>query len=493
MKRGVVSFALVLLLCALNLHGQSLTSVSGTVTDPSGALVAGATITLTNMATGSQRQDKSDSSGRYSFAQIQPGKYKISATATGFAGVDLSNVELLVNTPATVNIAFEKLGAISEGISVTAEAVQVNTTDASLGNAVSGNVITQLPFEGRNVVGLLSLQPGVVFLGEPDPGTLNDYRSGAVNGGKSDQANVTLDGVDVNDLVNGAAFKSVLRVTLDSVQEFRPITTNAGAEMGRSSGAQVALVTKTGTNSVHGSAYEYLRNTSTSANSFFNNAAGVPRPKLDRNVFGGSVGGPIQKSRLFFFLNYEGRRDTSQSTGLRVVPLESFKQGIFTYLRKDNTLARLTPDQVKQLDPQGIGESATVLADLKKYPVANDTTVGDQLNTGGFRFNAATPLHWNTYIAKFDYVIDRAARHQVFWRGNLQNDNYANGISQFPGEPSSSVFLENSKGFAAGYTAILSNSTVNTFHYGLTRQGRENTGVLNNAYVFFQSIDPLHA
>jgi len=169
MKRGVISFALVLLLCALNLYGQSLTSVSGTVTDPSGALVAGATITLTNMATGSQRQDKSDSSGRYSFAQIQPGKYKISATATGFAGVDFSNVELLVNTPATVNIAFEKLGAISEVISVTAEAVQVNTTDASLGNAVSGNVITQLPFEARNVVGLLSLQPGVVFLGEPNP------------------------------------------------------------------------------------------------------------------------------------------------------------------------------------------------------------------------------------------------------------------------------------------------------------------------------------
>ena len=489
-RMGAIFVSLCL---AAVVYGQAFSSVSGFISDPTGAVVPGAQVTLANAETGVQRTTTSDEQGRYSFAQVIPGTYQVTAQLAGFKDIVAKDVRLLVNTPTTLNLNFERVGGLNTEVLVSAETTQVNTADATIGNSLGGQVITELPFEARNVVGLLSVQPGVVYLGEPDPAKLNDNRSGAVNGGKSDQANVTLDGVDVNDLVNGAAFKSVLRVTLDSVQEFRTITTNAGAEMGRSSGAQVALVTKTGTNSVHGSAYEYLRNTSTSANSFFNNAAGVPRPKLDRNVFGGSVGGPIQKSRLFFFLNYEGRRDTSQSTGLRVVPLESFKQGIFTYLRKDNTLARLTPDQVKQLDPQGIGESATVLADLKKYPVANDTTVGDQLNTGGFRFNAATPLHWNTYIAKFDYVIDRAARHQVFWRGNLQNDNYANGISQFPGEPSSSVFLENSKGFAAGYTAILSNSTVNTFHYGLTRQGRENTGVLNNAYVFFQSIDPLHA
>src|SRR5205823_10795928 len=119
------------------------------------------------------------------------------------------------------------------------------------------------PFEARNVVGLLALQPGVTFLREPDPGALNDYRSGAVNGGKSDQANVTLDGVDVNDQQNRSAFTSVLRVTLDSVQEFRTITTNAGAEYGHSSGAQVSLISKSGGNIVHGSAYEYLRNTLT--------------------------------------------------------------------------------------------------------------------------------------------------------------------------------------------------------------------------------------
>jgi hypothetical protein len=163
----------------------------------------------------------------------------------------------------------------------------VNTTDASIGNAIGDKPISQLPFEARNVVGLLSLQPGVLYLGEPNPGAIGDYRSGAVNGGKSDQANVTLDGVDVNEQQNRAAFTSVLRVTLDSVQEFRTITTNAGADFGRTSGAQVALVTKSGSNSFHGSVYEYLRNTASSANDFFSNAAGVEKAKLNRNRLAG--------------------------------------------------------------------------------------------------------------------------------------------------------------------------------------------------------------
>jgi hypothetical protein len=479
------------LFLAAVIYGQAFSSLNGNVSDPTGAVVPGVQVILSNAETGIQRMTTSDEQGRYSFAQVAPGTYQVTAQLAGFKDIVLKDVRLLVNTPTTLNLKFESVGAVNTEVLVSTETVAVNTSDATIGNSLGGQIITELPFEARNVVGLLAVQPGVVYLGEPDPAKLNDNRSGAVNGGKSDQANVTLDGVDVNDLVNGAAFKSVLRVTLDSVQEFRTITTNAGAEMGRSSGAQVTLVTKSGTNAFHGSAYEYLRNTATSANSFFNNASGVARPKLNRNVFGAFVGGPIRKNRLFFFSNYEGRRDTSQSTALRIVPLESFKVGTFTYLRKDNTIARLTPDQVKQLDPQGLGESAGVLADLQKYPVSNDTTVGDGLNTGGFRFNGATPLRWNTYITKLDYVI--SPRHTVFLRGNLQNDNYANGIPQFPGEPSSSVYLENSKGFAVGYTAVLTNSIVNTFHYGLTRQGRENTGVLNTPYVFFQSIDPLHA
>ncbi|MDQ2777342.1 MAG: hypothetical protein M3Y57_20850 [Acidobacteriota bacterium] len=137
------------------------------------------------------------------------------------------------------------------------DAAQINTQDATLGNAVGTRPILELPFDARNVVGLLSIQPGVTFFG--DPSQRDDYRSGSVNGGKSDQGNVTLDGVDVNDQQFRSAFTSVLRTTLDSVQEFRTTTTNGQADVGRSSGAQVALITKSGTNSLHGSLYEYTR------------------------------------------------------------------------------------------------------------------------------------------------------------------------------------------------------------------------------------------
>ncbi len=225
------------LLLAASLVAQT-TSLNGTVSDPSRAVIPNASVSLLSTETGVARETKSDAQGRYSFAQVTPGKYNLTVKAPGFAEEVISNVELLVNQPATMPVSL-KVGATSTTVTVEAGAIQVNTVDASLGNAVGGRVITQLPFEARNVVGLLAIQPGVVFLGEPAPGKLNDARSGAVNGGKSDQSNITMDGVDVNDQQNGAAFTSVLRATLDSVQEFRTTTTNGGADMGRSSGLKL--------------------------------------------------------------------------------------------------------------------------------------------------------------------------------------------------------------------------------------------------------------
>src|SRR5260370_1022133 len=393
MRKAVFVWGLVCILSGLGMFGQSLTSLTGTVTDPTGAVIPGAAITVTNAGSASQRETKSDSSGRYSFAQLQPGTYQITAKAPGFSDVVIDKVELLVNTPATVAISFSKVGAVAETVAVTADSVQVNTTDASIGNAVGEKPITQLPFEARNVVGLLSLQPGVVYLGEPDPGAINDYRSGAVNGGKSDQANITLDGIDVNDQQNKAAFTSVLRVTLDSVQEFRTITTNAGADFGRTSGAQVSLLTKSGTNIPHGALYEYARSTAANANTFFNNAANLPREKLDRNVFGVALGGPIKKNRLFFFLNYEGRRDDSERSVLRTVPNDTFRQGIFTYQKKTGGLGQYTPQQIKDtIDPLHIGPDPAALQLFQSYPHPNTDKAGDNLNTAGFRFNAPSTL-----------------------------------------------------------------------------------------------------
>jgi len=199
---------------------QSLSSVSGTVMDPMGAVVVGSTVTLLNTATAATRVDKTDKQGRYQFSQVSPGSYKIVADFQGFGMATATNVQLLVNTPATVDLTFKSAGE-NQVVEVTSSAAQVNTTDATLGNVITTKPIVQLPLEGRNVTGLLALQPGVTFIKEPNPGASNDYRSGSVNGGKSDQANVLLDGVDANDQQNRSSFTSVLRVTPDSIQEFR--------------------------------------------------------------------------------------------------------------------------------------------------------------------------------------------------------------------------------------------------------------------------------
>ena len=204
------------------------------------------------------------------------------------------------------------------------------------------------------------------------------------------------------------------------------------------------------------------------------------------------MGGPLKKDRLFYFLNYEGRRDRSDSSALRTVPNETFRQGIFSYVTQDDTIKTLNQDQIRAVDPAHIGPDQAALSYFQQYPTPNDTTVGDSLNTAGFRFNAPTPLRWNTYIAKLDYNIDQNGSHRVFWRGNLQNDNFANGLPQFPGQPASSVYLENSKGYAAGYTAILTHNLISTFRYGYTRQGAESTGVQTQPVSFFRAMDGLY-
>jgi len=465
------------------LFGQALTSVSGSVTDPTGALLPKASVTLENVDTGLSRETVSDAQGLYSFPQVSPGNYRITAKAAGFVNVTIGAVRLLVNSPATVNIQFVKVGAVAETVAVSAEAIQVNTTDASIGNAISGAQISQLPFEARNVVGLLALQPGVTFIGET-----TDSRNGAVNGGKSDQANVTLDGVDVNDQQNRFAFTSVLRVTLASVQEFRVTTLNANADMGRSSGAQIALVTKSGTNNIHGSLYESLRNTKTSANSFFNNSSGIPTPTLNRNVFGASVGGPFVRNRFFFFFNYEGRRDRSEQNAVRNVPSAELRQGILQYQRTDGSVATLNPQQVTTLvDPAGIGANARVLDIFRSYPQPNDFTVGDGLNVVGYRFKAPLRLRQNTYTARLDYQLDTGGKHVLFWRGNLQNDNDI-AAPQFPGDPPNSVNLDNSKGFAVGHNWLLRPTLISTTRYGYTRQGTETTGIQNRSSITFRNI-----
>ena len=292
----------------------------------------GAEVTITNSATAFSRTTKTDGQGFYQFLEVPPATYTVTIKAAGFGVLRVENVGLLVNTPATLNQTL-RVQAVAEKVEVMSQAPLVNTEDASLGHAFTADQMTTLPLEGRDPVSILSLQPGVLYTGNStDINADADSRSGAVSGARSDQTDITVDGLDDNDPVLGYAFQGALRSTLDSLEEFRVTTTNSNAEAGRSSGAQVSLVTKSGTNKFHGSLYEYNRSKIGEANSWFNERAelqaGNPNvpPHLVRNTFGTSIGGPIVKNRLFFFATYEGQRTHETAIVTRFVPTEQLPQ-----------------------------------------------------------------------------------------------------------------------------------------------------------------------
>lgn len=524
-KYFLVSFFISFVLFVSGAWAQiGTTSLRGTILDKSGAVVAGATVKLTARELSVERTVVSTATGAYEFPALPPGTYALRVEAGGFRAYDQKNLQLLVNNPATVNVTLE-VGSTTETVEVSAIGQTLNTTDASLGVAFGENQVKQLPLESRNVGDLLSLQPGVVYTGDNPNITQTmkdtDTRSGSVNGARSDQSNVTLDGIPVNPK-GGYAFQSVLPVTLDSVEEFRVTTSNAEADEGSAGGAQVALVTKSGTNNFHGSAYEYNRNSYFSANDYFLKASelasGTPNvPQfLNRNIFGGSVGGPIKKDRLFLFLNYEGYRDVEQQSALRIVPTASLRDGVVQYVCdpsatcNGNTVTglsgasytaapgtyALSPGQLKAMDPLSTlsgytgpsGPDPTVLSYFNKYPLPNDFTQGDGYNTAGYRFAAPTSNVKNWYIAKMDYNITQDGKQRVSLTGALANENQANAPF-LPGQAPETDIVNFNKGLIANYSAVLSSSLINNFRYGYVRQSVGTLGNSDQAWNQIRGID----
>jgi hypothetical protein len=497
-------------------RSQNVGSLSGTVSDPSGAAVAGAKVTITDQGSGFSRSVESDKNGEYNFAQLNPGTYKLEVVKDRFRRFIAEKVSVLVATPTQVTVKLE-LGAMSEQVVVESAAPALNTQDATVGNAIDEQEVKSLPFLARNVVNLLTLQPGVVFTGMSDTDRLSmgsiatlDAREGSVNGMRGNQTNITVDGVDANDWQNQAAFTSALPVTLDSVQEFRVTTTNANATNGLAGGAQVQLVTKNGSNAYHGNARWYYRTTGTSANTFFNNAVSptIERGKDQRNIGGGSFGGPIKKDRLFFFVDNEERREAVAAGASRIVPSDSLRDGVLIYqcavgtdcptattvngLTGTHTVPSgfqgLGPSDLKALDPAGLGINTAMVPYMSLFPHGNDPTQGTDAGTVdlsgnpvvanfiGLRFNAPVLTFNNVYIARFDYNITKDGRHSIFWRGSMQGLKTDVTEAQFPGDSAASQLLNNSRGYAIQYQGQLGSRWINTARYGFTRLGVNQSG-----------------
>jgi Carboxypeptidase regulatory-like domain len=470
-------------LFALTAFAQAGTStVGGIVTDPQGNVVAGASVTLTNVGTNTSRTTTSNDVGKYSFEFVQPGDYRVEVEAKGFKKSVLNDVHALVAQSTTADVKLE-LGQVSETVTVSANAAEqlINRDDATLGNTFVPKQITELPTNARSVPALLTLQAATT-------------RDGEVAGSRSDQANVTLDGVDINEAQTNSVGASVqddpiasnlpnnntvLRLNSEAIQEFRVTTTNPNANQGHSGGAQISLVTRSGTNDWHGSLFELYRSKKLAANDFFNNRVGIAKPQLIRHSFGGSFGGPIKKDRAFFFYSFEALRQTSQTSVVRTVPLASLGRGELRYRSAAGNIITLTTAQLNaafsalDMNPAAIAVFAAAAA---KYP-ANDFTTGDStasrlLNTAGFRFNAATPVDLNSHVGKFDFNL--TDKQQLFVRTNVIYD-LTGQAPQFPDTPAPNVW-SHPTGIAAGHTWTLSNRLINRFTYGYTREAFTNQG-----------------
>ncbi|MGA2167821.1 MAG: TonB-dependent receptor [Terracidiphilus sp.] len=448
---------LFIFLVSVQLRAQDVASITGVVTDPTGAVIPGVAVTLQNPQTDVTYKTVSNAEGSYTFNEVRPGPgYKIEFTHAGFKPLVISGMYLNVDTTRTENARLS-VGTEQQTVQVSAAAenVTLDTTDATVGNNFEVQFVNDMPIEDRsNPAALFTMQPGVTL-------------DGAVTGARVDQSNVTLDGVDVNDNMTGCFACIVANAPVDSVQEFRGVTASPLSSAGEGGGGQYELVTRSGTNQFHGALVEYHRDTDTEANGWFSNNSGVPRAPLIRNQFGGNVGGPVLRNRLFFFFDYNARRDTLSNVEDRTVPLDSYRSGNVSYINTAGTIETLSPTQVASYDPQGVGYNQSILSVYSsRYPHANDLSgdAGDLINSAGFRFNAPFPYVENDYVQRVDYTLN--SRMKIFGRGTFTRTNGTESSIQFPGDPVTHPYLDQSYSWVAGHTWTIGQNMVNQAEYG---------------------------
>jgi outer membrane receptor protein involved in Fe transport len=305
-KRNLFAFLVIAMLSVTAARAQEATGrIVGNVTDQSGAPILGAQVTATNLGTLISHETKTDRDGFFQILSLPIGDYKITVERAGFRKQVFEREALQISQSLRLDTRLE-VGQVSETIEVTGQATNVETVNQTIGMSVVGETIQRAPLNGRNVLDLAKLQPGVTETNS-DNTSAGTY---SIAGGRTDSVTFLLDGALNNNLLSNGV---VYNPNPDTIAEFRILESNYSAEYGRNGGGVISVVTKSGTNEWHGSAFEFLRNDAFNANSFFNNAAGLPRDVLKRNQYGGTFGGPIKKDRFFFFVGYQGQRLSAQT------------------------------------------------------------------------------------------------------------------------------------------------------------------------------------
>ena len=329
-RKAILAAAWLGIFCGSLAAQSSYGSIVGTVTDSSGAAMPAAAVTLTNLATSERRTVESDTSGNYQFVDLQPGAYKIDIEKTGFKHVTGNEVQVAVLLSTRFDSAMQ-LGDVGQTVEVSAQAALLQTENASVGQVVEGRAVTEMPLNGRNVMNLIELAPGVVPHGQSQgQNARSGFSSYQVSGGMVIEGKTLLDGVAMNTaLQNGASFVPIQ----DSVQEFQVMANNLPPEFGNTINGVINIATKQGTNAFHGAGYEYLRNKVLNASAFFSNAADLPRPAYTQNQYGANVGGRVIRNKTFFFAAWEAYSIRQGTNVSYTVPTAAERAGDFSNLR----------------------------------------------------------------------------------------------------------------------------------------------------------------
>lgn len=485
MRNVMVLLALLLSLGLSSASAQTVgtagtATVLGTVTDPTGAVLVGATVELTDLATNLSRSQITNADGQYIFVNVPPGIYKLTATAQGFRQSVVSPLKVEVAKTHTVNLTLE-VGAVAEIVEVTPGAgIELQTTNATVGNVIRSDYLLRLPLLDRQANSLFQLQPLVSPLG------YGFNASGAVAGARGDQTTWTVDGIDLTqgkfpDTGDATSFP----IPAESVEEFRAGVTNVDAPFGRSSGGQFIAVRKRGGNAFHGSAYWYHQNDNLNANTWVRNRLGQPDPELKDHRFGATLGGPILKDKTFFFFHYEGRRFPSSTDVVRIVPTESLRQGVLRF--RDGTgnivsypLATSTlcgPNNTSPCDPRGLGLNPVIRALFAFYPPGNDPSTGDGLNTIGFRAPASASQKTEYAWLRLDHHFTPNWRFEgsFGWHRNLEDSPLQVDIGGLlPGHKlGQAVTVRNNRQFPRNIVAAvigqITPRLTNEFRFGFVR------------------------
>src|SRR6266704_2563307 len=522
-----VALCCVFTLVPAALYSQNVSSgtITGTVTDPSKAAVADATVTLTDTATNLPRTTTTNEVGRYVFANVPPGTYTLTINKAGFRAAKFTNQVVNVGVSLTLNVALE-IGLVTQVVEVVATNAELQTMNATVGNTISGVALDSLPGLGRDVSTFVSLQPGVAPDGSVAganqdqnsfmldggnnssdmDGTMNTYTPGFAGDPSGGVVNSYATGTGVAGAPGGGGPSGVMPTPVDSIEEFRVGTTNQTADFNSSAGAQVQMVTKRGTSQIHGTAYEYYLDNNWNANTFDNNAGGTPIPSYHYNRFGAAAGGPIIPKNIlggktFIFGNYEGFRWPASATIRRAVPSDGMKLGLLqfggtvynlnpgpvTYPSSAPAIGALVPGTTypgsgTALDPRGLGISPTMRALWQFMPESNVSDCGsvsrcDKLNVLKFQANMALPWKDNIGVLRLDhdfgskwhfystycyYRMERATTNQVDIGGFFPGDKLGVPAS-ISNRPQVPWYL------TASLTTNVSSNVTNDFHYSFLR------------------------